>query len=219
MVHENFEHALSLERFGRYLAWTADDREQAIELYSLNIRVSESLYTPLHMLEVALRNRINGVLAEIKGTEWYTDQAGVLLVPHQREQVDKAIDELVRVGKQVAAGSIVAGLTFSFWTTMFNKDYEALWQQALHRIADPSAPKGLKRKNFSGPLTTIRLLRNRIAHYEPIISWNLPKHHSKILQLIEWLSPPAAKWCNENDRFPQAYPSQGIELASPAAIC
>jgi len=217
MNHENFEEALSLERFGRYLTWAAGDRAQAIALYGLNTRLSESLYTPLQTLEVALRNRIHTVLAEAKGADWYGEAAGLLLVPHQSEQVAKAIQELTQAGKPVTAGGVVASLTFSFWTTMFNKDYETLWQQTLHRIAAPTAPKGLKRKSFSGPLTPIRVLRNRIAHHEPILSWNLRKNHARIMELIEWLSPPAEKWCCENDRFPQIYPHEGIMLAQPTS--
>ena len=213
MNHENFEEALSLERFGRYLAWAGGDRGRAIAMYGLNTRLSESLYTPLQTLEVALRNRIHTVLAEAKGEDWYGGHAGILLVPHQSEQATKAIDELAKGGKPVTAGGVVASLTFSFWTTMFNKAYETLWQQTLHRIADPTAPKGLRRKDFSTPLTQVRVLRNRIAHHEPILHWNLRKHHNLILQLIEWLSPPAAKWCSENDRFPQVYPVEGIALA------
>lgn len=215
MNHENFEEALSLERFGRYLAWAAGDRGQAIALYGLNTRLSESLYTPLQTLEVALRNRIHTVLAEAKGADWYREAAGLLLVPHQSEQAAKAMEELVHARKPVTAGGVVASLTFSFWTAMFNKDYETLWQQTLHRIADPTAPKGLKRKSFSGPLTPIRVLRNRIAHYEPILGWDLRKHHARIIELIEWLSPPAAKWCSENDRFLQVYPVERIALAQP----
>lgn len=213
MNHQNFEEALSLERFGRYLAWAAGDRDRAIALYGLNTLLSESLYTPLQTLEVALRNRIHTVLTEAGGEGWYEGDVGVLLVPYQCQQVTDAMEELAKAGKPVTAGRVVASLTFSFWTTMFNKEYETLWQQTLHGIADPSAPKGLKRKSFSGPLTPIRVLRNRIAHHEPILGWNLRKQHNKILELIEWLSPPAAKWCRENDRFPQAYPTQGITLA------
>jgi hypothetical protein len=36
--YENLEHALSLERFSRYLAWAGDDRARAIELYTLNTK-------------------------------------------------------------------------------------------------------------------------------------------------------------------------------------
>src|ERR1019366_8465897 len=46
----------------------------------------------------------------------------------------------------------------------------------LYRIAQrPGKP--LRRKDFSTALTPIRLLRNRIAHHEPILEWNLPKHY------------------------------------------
>lgn len=212
MTHENFEEALSLERFGRYLAWAAGERGRAIELYSLNTCLSESLYTPLQTLEVALRNRIHTVLADARGEEWFKDET-IILGPYQPGQVADAVAELEGAKKPVTAGRVVAALTFSFWTTMFNKDYEVLWQQTLHLIADPSAPKGLKRKSFSGALTPIRILRNRIAHHEPILSWNLPRHHAQIMELIAWLSPPAAHWCRENDRFPQVYPTEGITLA------
>jgi mono/diheme cytochrome c family protein len=35
--------------------------------------------------------------------------------------------------------------------------------------------KGLRRKDFSGPLSPIRTVRNRIAHHEPIITWDSPE--------------------------------------------
>lgn len=213
MTHENFEDALSLERFGRYLAWAGDDRDRAIVLYSLNTSLSESLYTPLQTLEIALRNRIHTVLAAAKGETWYGESGGVLLVAHQVQQVSKAIDDLDKADKPVTAGGVVASLTFSFWTSMFNKEYETLWQQVLHGIADPSAPRGLKRKSFSAPLAQIRVLRNRIAHHEPILSWNLPRHHAAIHELTEWISPPAARWCRECDRFNEVYPPGGFEIA------
>jgi hypothetical protein len=208
MTHENFEDALSLERFGRYMVWADNDRVRALELYALNTRISESLYTPLQSLEVALRNRIHSVLGDGLGEEWFNPHAGVVIGPYQPEQVASAIEELKKAGKPVTPGRVVASLTFSFWTTMFHKDYETLWQQRLHRIAGAGAPKGLKRKSFSGPLTPIRILRNRIAHHEPILDWNLRRHHDVMLELTEWLSPPAARWCREHDRFPTVHPDE-----------
>lgn len=216
MNHKSFEIALSLERFGRYLSWAAGDRDLAIQLYTLNTRLSEALYTPLQTLEVALRNRIHTVLADSRGETWFERDTGMLIGPYQTDQVERAVRELVQSGKHIHPGGVVAALTFSFWTTMFNKDYEALWQQTLHRIADPAAPKGLKRKSFSGPLTRIRLLRNRIAHHEPILAWDLAKHHSQMLELTGWLSPSAGSWCRAHDRFPQVFPEDGIALASSA---
>lgn len=214
--HADLELALSLERFGRYLAWGEGERERAVALYTLNTRISESLYTPLQTLEVVLRNRIHTVMTAAVHERWLHED-GFLLGDRQREQLEKAIDDIRAARKEPSPGRIVAELTFSFWTTMFGTAYETLWQTTLHRIGTRADGKGLRRKDFSAPLTPIRILRNRIAHHEPILMWNLGKHHSKMLELIGWLAPAAASWCRENDRFHEVYPADRIMLAEPIA--
>jgi Abi-like protein len=211
--HADLELALSLERFGRYLAWAGRDRERAIKLYTLNTRISESLYTPLQSLEVALRNRIHVVMAEGLGDEAWFHQAGVLLNDRQPDQLIKAVEDLKAVNKMPTPGRIVAALSFGFWTAMFGPHYEGLWRTTLHRIAAKPDGKRLRRKDFSGPLTPIRSIRNRIAHHEPIITWDLPGIHKRMVELTRWLSPAAAAWCRENDRFDQVYPAERILLA------
>ena len=216
LIYNDLERALSLERFARYLDWAAGDRARAIELYTLNTRLSESFYTPLQALEIALRNRIHSVMTEARHEGWFHDD-GALLGEWQPEQLAKAIADIQREGKDPTPGRIVAALTFSFWISMFGKDYETLWQTTLHRIASRPDGKGLKRKDFSGPLAPIRSLRNRVAHHEPIIMWNLPKHYDKILELTDWLSPSAAAWSTANSRFRELYPAEGVKLARPPA--
>ena len=210
--HPALEDALSLDRFGRYLAWASDDRSRAIELYTLNTRISESLYTPLQTLEVTLRNRIHMVMTEMHHENWFSDDQ-CILGSRQPEQLKKAIQDIQEQKKDPMPSRIVAELTFSFWTAMLGNDYENLWQSGLNKIAKREDGKGLIRKQLSGPLAPIRTLRNRIAHHEPIIMWDLAKHHANILQLTEWLSPAASKWCRENSRFDQVYPAERIVLA------
>ncbi len=208
---ERLEEALSLERFGRYMAWAGNDHARALELYALNTRLSEALYTPLQMLEVALRNRIHAVLSASVQQRWF-EAPGLLLVERQTGQVTEALAELARDGKEPTPGRVVAALTFSFWTTMLGTSYENLWQTDLHRIGRHENGKGLRRKSLSGPLTPIRLLRNRIAHHEPILAWDLPKHHHAMLRITRWLSPAAADWCGTLDRFDQVHPPERIAL-------
>jgi hypothetical protein len=208
---EHLEEALSLERFGRYRAWAGGDHARALDLYGLNTRLSEALYTPLQMLEVALRNRIHAVLSVSLQPRWF-EAPEFLVGPHQNEQVVEALAELAREGKEATAGRVVAALTFSFWTTMLGTPYENLWQTDLHRVGRREDGKGLRRKDLSGPLTPIRLLRNRIAHHEPILAWDLPKHHGAMLRITGWLSPAAAAWCRTLDRFDQVHPHGRIAL-------
>jgi len=207
------EDALSNERFETYRAWAANDRSRAIGLYTLNTQLSESLYTPMHMLEVTLRNRIDQTMNAAYGPAWYElpeHQANI----RQPEMLAKARDDLTEVGKDpTAPGRMVAALTFGFWTAMVGKEYEDLWQTTLHNIARRADGKGLRRKDFSTPLTRIRVLRNRIAHHEPILHWDLPKHNKAIMDLIDWLAPAASAWCRSYGRFEQVYPADGINLA------
>lgn len=210
--HDDIEQALSLERFGRYLDWAAGDRRRALDLYTLNTRLSEALYTPLQMLEVALRNRIHTVMTSKHHDRWF-EETGLLAIEHQRLRVAEAVENLRAEHKEPTSGQIVAALTFSFWTSMFGPVYETLWQQGLHQIARREDGRGLRRKDFSGPLMSIRKLRNRVAHHEPILRWDLPKHHETILRLTGWLSPAAAAWARRNSRFQEVHPRERVLLA------
>jgi hypothetical protein len=205
------EQALSLERFARYLAWAAGDRSRAVALYTLNTQLSECLYTPLQMLEIALRNRIHVVMSAALHDRWY-DEPQCQLSRSQAEQVAHAKSDLSYEGKDLAPSRVVAALTFGYWTAFFNTDYENLWRHHLWRIVARSPGRRLRRKDFSSQLTPIRRLRNRIAHHEPILEWNLPKHYGNMVQLTEWLSPAAAAWCREHCRFDDLYPGAGIPL-------
>lgn len=209
------EETLSLERFARYLAWAEGDRARAVELYTLNTRLSESLYTPLQMLEVALRNRLHAVASAAAHGDaslpWF-DRPEFQQGGGQVEQLDKAKADLLRDGKPLDPGRIIAALTFGYWTAFFGKDYETLWQQHLHRIARREDGKGLRRKDFATPLGPLRTLRNRIAHHEPILYWDLPKHHQRIIELTAWLSPAGAAWCRTHSRFSEVYPPDRVPL-------
>ena len=162
-------------------------------------------------VEVALRNRIHAVMHEAYHETWFQDPA-IVLKARQVEQVAMAIADIEFNGKDVTPGRIVAALTFSFWTAMFGPDYETLWQKTVHKIARRPDGKGLRRKDFSGPLHPVRTIRNRIAHHEPILNWNLRKHYGNIVAMTEWLSPPAAAWCRAHCRFEKVYPQERIAL-------
>ncbi len=208
---EAMETALSLERFARYVAWAGGDRGRALDLYTLNTQLSEALYTPLQVLELALRNRMHSVMSAAHGERWF-EAANLLQAPHQREQVAVALAELAKDGKEPVPGRVVAALTFSFWTAMVSPAYDNLWRTTLSAIAAKPDGKRLSRKQLSRPLTPIRILRNRIAHHEPILHWNTQKHHAAMVEIMGWLSPAAAAWCARIDRYPSVYPTGGYRL-------
>ncbi|EBW7423650.1 hypothetical protein DQE15_24470, partial [Salmonella enterica subsp. enterica serovar Stanley] len=161
-TYPSIEDTLSADRFGTYLGWAGGDRNRAVDLYTLNAVLSESLYTPLHMLEVALRNRIHQVMGKVHGENWF-DLPEHQFNAVQTDMLEKARLDLKEKGKDQTPGRMVASLTFGYWTAMLGKEYENLWQTTLKDIARREDGKGLTRKALSKPLAPIRTLRNRIA--------------------------------------------------------
>ncbi|WP_339713384.1 Abi family protein [uncultured Sneathiella sp.] len=209
--HDGIEAALSLERFSRYMEWAGGDRERAVDLYTLNSRISESLYIAMQMLEVALRNSIHSVMSEKYSPDWMIG-TDVLKTDMQIERVSEATQGLQEARKEITPDKVVAALSFGFWTTMLNNDYETLWQQGLYKIVLLENGRGTTRKKLSTPLTPIRILRNRVAHHEPILHWNLNKHYSSMCKITKWLSSPASEWCREHSRFPSVCPRERVDL-------
>lgn len=186
-----------------------------MHLYLLNSRLSEALYTPLHIFEVVLRNRIHMIASELEIGDrqqlWF-DRSHFQIGYRQKEKIAKARQELSRDRKAHEPHRIVAALNFGYWTSFFGPEYETIWQRGLNRIARTPDGKGLTRKAFSGPLLQIRFLRNRIAHHEPVIHWDLGKHHDEILRLTGYLSAEAALWSERHSRFRAIWPEERISL-------
>jgi hypothetical protein len=66
-----------------------------------------------------------------------------------------------------------------FWTALFNAPYErALWNPPMLGLLDDTFPfvprRSRSRRRLFQHLDTIRRLRNRMFHHEPIWNWNLP---------------------------------------------
>ncbi len=192
----------SSHRLNRYFREFPGNEVKAIYLYEANIALSEALYTPLSILEVAIRNKINEELVrKYKRTDWYADWYKHPVLRHAWREINSAIFQLHEENKPIAPDKVIAGLMFGFWTSLFNDRYEReLW--ANLRFIFPNMPKVIKqRKNISSPLNDIRrALRNRIYHNEPIIfnTVKLNHHYQNIIQLLAFSEK---YWCSKERRF------------------
>lgn len=205
------EESLSLERFQRYLGACEGDRKLALSLYAHNSAVSAALYLPLQILEISMRNSFHRAFANRYG-DWWFDEPRVITDVFQRRKISEAQIDLVKDGKPLTPSRIVASLTFGFWTSCLSARYETvLWRRArlsANFTLNGDAPP--KRNQLNRMLTPIRILRNRIAHYEPILYWNLPKHYRNMVSLVSRLSPAASEWLIHHCTFESTY---DIELA------
>lgn len=198
------EAGLSPARLGAY---GADHPGPCVVLarYLLNAALAESLYSPLQLCEVALRNSIHAELSRLWGRDdWYDDPRFVLL-PWAASEVQNAKRKILKTKSAIRPGGVVAELSFGFWTSLFEPHYEIntpFLPGGIKRVF-PFLPKSLhKRKDRKADLESIRLLRNRVFHHERIIHWtDLDAKHQLILDVLSWIHPELRQMAMVFDRY------------------
>ncbi|WP_374079960.1 hypothetical protein [Bdellovibrio bacteriovorus] len=190
---------ISKERLGGYGYLDEQQLDSIIVKYLWNCALSESLYESLHWLEISLRNNIHTAASHVWGNSWLTN--GQLLAPEQR-LVDEALERLIKEGKKTNPEDITAALNFGFWTSLFRKDYEQKLRPILPRMFPYVTPaSGRTRKIISDRLNTIRKFRNRVFHFEPIISYKPEIRYGEIKQAMEWMAPELIPFLELNCGF------------------
>ena len=215
--YDAIEACLSTDRFGPYLLSCEGDKAEALKLYELNTKDSASLYAPLQALEVTLRNRFHQGLSAVYG-EWWFNRGDVIWQLFQRRRIGEAQVDLAQEGKQITPGRVVASLMFGFWTACLAAPYDnALWRRGGIGKAFHAGGEKPTRNTVNRMLGPIRKIRNRIAHHEPILYYDLPKHHRNMVELTGWLSPEIADWAELDSTFPALYDEElARKLLKPA---
>ena len=111
-------------------------------------------------------------------------------VIQKREQsnIEEALGKLSKRNKPIEEGRIIAELNFGFWVNLFDRPYT----QVHLRTGKKQFPNATSPQRSIAKLRTdlnqIRLLRNRIFHYEPIWHWdNLEGLFLDIKQIINFM--------------------------------
>ena len=81
-------------------------------------------------------------------------------------------------------------------------DYECtLWRPALRAAFPRRAP--LTRRQAHEPLDALRVLRNRIAHHEPVFARPVREDYDRFLEVTGWISPDVRAWIERHKRVPK----------------
>ena len=205
--------SLSVERLDSY---ATDHPGPCITLarYLWNMALCESLYSPLQLCEVALRNAVHRHLTAIfNRKDWY-DAPGFIMTQWAQGEVVKAKDKIQKARHTVTPGRVVAELQFGFWTSLFEDHYERntpFLPGGIKAVFPRLPKKEHNRKHQKRTLEDIRALRNRVFHHERIAHWkDLETRHADILRVIGWISPELAEMAQALDRFSEIR-EQGLD--------
>lgn len=202
-LYEQLELSISKSRLDEYSKLLNTNKTKTIfTYYILNSELSKSLYIPLQNLEVTLRNNIHNTLTSFfKNERWFEIENFLGL--NEIKRINEAKQKLVRAKKEITANRIISELSFGFWTSLFNKNYEQKIWNKHSKLIFPNIPKKHRnRKYLSTKLNAIRYIRNRIFHFEPIFkNKNLKFTHIDILNMIMWLNIAVYDITIELDEF------------------
>jgi hypothetical protein len=206
MDRQHLEKNFSSDRLSKYFQRYPNDEQKAIYLYEANLKLSQALYIPLSVLEVALRNKVNAeLIRKFRREDWYAEWYKDPLLHLAWRDVINAINQLHKDGKAIQPNRVIASLMFGFWTSLFNDQYDQLLWRNL-RFVFSNMPHSIRqRRNVSKPLNNVRkYLRNRIYHNEPIIFniTNLENLYQSILSLQDWMGADIKKFSDSLDSVP-----------------
>ena len=208
------ELTISPERLSTYVGVAGGDKALAILLYERNILLSEGLYGVLQRLEVALRNAFHDAVAAGLGRrDWY-DYAPFSAA--ESEAVTAAKRKLTQNSKPCTPGRVVAELSFGFWTALTHKRYaRQFWDVHLYK-AFPH--RRMSHKTAFARLDSLRRLRNRVAHLEPILGRNLHQDLAEIVETMGWICPTSAVWLEQTNTLKEKLAIPLPTAANAAAL-
>lgn len=201
--------ALSAARIGTYEKAAHPDlgADGALMLYEWNAQVSGALMLPLHVCEVAIRNAVSDGIEGIYGSKWPWSEAFERSLPSAPMGYNPRLNLREERSRHTTPGKIVAELKFVFWQRMFTSRHdERIWNHQLKNVLphlNTNRPIHDLRSLIYEEMEQIRLLRNRIAHHEPIFRRDLVKDLARIGSLIEYRCPLTAQWMRRSETASQ----------------
>jgi hypothetical protein len=194
---------LSAPRLATYARATGDDLDRAVELYLWNAGVAGALWEVLGHVEVVLRNVLHDAMTARhqrlgRTGQWYDDPAQEIS-QHARDDIGRAKQRLQRAGAPLLPGKIVAELGFGFWRFLLARRYTASLWPAL-RPTFPYLP-GSDRRLLEAPVARLHVLRNRVAHHEPLLTEPLDDRYTDLLDVVGFVHPHLRTWLDTHNRL------------------
>ena len=205
MKYSEFEDIFSAERTNRYLLAMHNNTRKAMTLYRDNLHLAQEMFAVINCFEVALRNAIDKHLTARLGANWLRDAVmpgGIFDHPQMRETqriVRKVYDKLVTEGAYTHS-QLLSNMEFGIWKYMFSApQFRATGRTLLSVFPNkPTSTPTIQYNNtfIFNELDKINMLRNRIAHHEPICfttgfnepnSYYVMNKYTKIYSLFAWM--------------------------------
>lgn len=184
--------------------------EILLDKYIYNLRLAESFYPALSLLEISLRNRICNAIGKLICKDWLLKELTQqnLLADKEYKKLVESENKIKKSGKKVTNDRLISEMTLGFWVHLCTKSYKPkFWdKKGFFESVFPNyvAEQGLRKiAPIQKDLLAILRLRNRISHHEMIINGNKTplEQYQLVLNMLHLLSTDMEKLLNNISRF------------------
>jgi hypothetical protein len=181
---------ISAERLSKYVAAPED----SVALYEWNAALNGAFYELIGHAEILLRNVFHSQLARysVNGA-WYDDPFYPFNDAARRE-IRMAKRGASRGGRLATPGRVVAELNFGFWRYLLTTLYQSTIWPRLQSGFRGIPRHERNRSHREVVVSNVHLLRNRVAHYEPIFHTNIAQHLADITEIARYVDLEAQHW-------------------------
>ena len=194
----------------RLRAYGNECDEVLLDKYIYNLRLAESFYPALSLLEISLRNRICNAIDKLICEDWLVKELSQqkLLSDKEYKKLLESESKIKKSGKKVTNDRLISEMTLGFWVYLCTKSYKPkFWdKKGFFESVFPNyvVEQGLRKiAPIQNNLLAILRLRNRISHHEMIINGNKTpqEQYQLVLNILHLLSTDMEKLLNKISRF------------------
>ena len=183
------DRAVTAGRYSTFLRAAGQDPDLARRLYVWDRDLATAVMADIAIVEVGLRNAMHRALSSTYTARWYQtldlDTRCERQITTAWASAKKSGD--LHPGDAQAPDRLVAGCSFGLWVNLLDTggtvgseprkrkiDYETMWRASVHtafpggRTEAAAAGKQFTRTWTHGVAKNVNVLRNRVAHHEPI---------------------------------------------------
>lgn len=190
----NLSPFVSEKRSQFYKNYAKDHHQDSLDVYMENVLISKRFYPLMHFIEIFLRNKVSKHLNVVWPNWTDLDSGFVKNILDQKEvkKLSQAHFSLDKKNKEKDVNDIISELSFGFWTSLLHKSYiQSIWGNSMKKIFSNTDYVHVSRayKDFG----KIRNFRNRIFHYEQILTYEPQAMREMIVRYLKYIINPKTK--------------------------
>lgn len=194
--YELLINGLSQERLNTYSNNQTLGQKETIQAYKYNVLLSAEVFKAISVLEVALRNSISQAWnAKLNCSDWPMNKKEIDPTSNKNTDLIKSIDEAIKdAGQPPKNPKVIANLSFGKWLQFLQPRFAKINNSILEKVfpnykIDYKKLRSQQVQDIYRQFEVIKILRNRVAHHEPIFKdKNLKDKFESIFECLSWIN-------------------------------